>query len=189
VFAVNTDGAGFTNLHSFTALDQTYQTNSDGADPEAGLILSGNTLYGTATHGGSAGRGTVFAINTDGTAFTNLHSLSGSDGASPYHRLLLLGNFLYGTALVAAFLGAVAPCSVFRSRHNWTITPSGTNVILSWPTNVAGFDYTAYALQSTTNLASPMVWSTNSTRAGYGKRAEHRHQSHRGITEVLPLVQ
>jgi len=29
-----------------------------------------------------------------------------------------------------------------------------------WP--VAKFDYTGYTLQSTTNLASPAVWSTNS---------------------------
>ena len=51
VFAVNTDGTGFTNLHSFTAASTNGlipSTNSDGANPEAGLILSGNTLYGTA---------------------------------------------------------------------------------------------------------------------------------------------
>ena len=37
----------FTKLHTFTALDifRDY-TNSDGANPVAGLILSGNTLYG-----------------------------------------------------------------------------------------------------------------------------------------------
>ena len=36
-----------------------------------------------------------------------------------------------------------------------TITPSGANVILTWPTNATGF-----TLQSTTNLVSPAVWST-----------------------------
>ena len=35
-----------------------------------------------------------------------------------------------------------------------TIIHSGTNVILTWPTNVAGF-----TLQSATNLASPAVWT------------------------------
>ena len=43
-----------------------------------------------------------------------------------------------------------------------TIIPSGANVILTWPTNVAGFDYTGYTLQSTTNLVSSAVWTTNS---------------------------
>jgi hypothetical protein len=28
------------------------------------------------------------------------------------------------------------------------MTPSAATVILSWPTNVAGFDYTGYTLQS-----------------------------------------
>src|SRR6266581_2485226 len=41
----------FTKLHTFTALDTASFTNSDGAYPLAGLILSGNTLYGTARVG------------------------------------------------------------------------------------------------------------------------------------------
>ena len=49
---------------------------SDGSYPYAGLILSGNTLYGTTIDGGSSGNGTVFAVNTDGTGFTNLHSFT-----------------------------------------------------------------------------------------------------------------
>jgi hypothetical protein len=48
----------------------------------------------------------------------------------------------------------------FRPQLN--ITPSGLNVSLSWPANVGGFDYTGFTLQSTTNLVSPAVWSTNS---------------------------
>src|SRR5260370_702130 len=100
VFAVHTDGTGFTNLHNFTATylypfyyynpyadyyyyyygyyDPYYvvyvNINPDGADPVAGLILSGNTLYGTAAYGGQGGNGTVFAVNTDGTGFTIVHS-------------------------------------------------------------------------------------------------------------------
>src|ERR1035437_2624021 len=81
----------FTNLHSFTG--------SDGVNPYAGLILSGNTLYGTAYQGGSSGAGTVFAVSTDGMGFTNLHSFAGysSDGAYPLAGLILSGNTLYGT--------------------------------------------------------------------------------------------
>ncbi|HAO78404.1 MAG TPA: hypothetical protein DCQ92_05390, partial [Verrucomicrobia subdivision 3 bacterium] len=99
VFAVSTNGTGFTNLHSFTATSGSLYTNSDGADPWAGLILSGNTLYGTAFRGGSSGTGTVFAVSTDGMGFTNLHSFnSSSDGANPFAGLILSGNTLYGTA-------------------------------------------------------------------------------------------
>src|SRR5204863_3830097 len=69
VFAVNTDGAGFTTLHNFSA-------GSDGAFPQAALILSGDTLYGTAPQGGSSGPGTVFAVNSDGPGLTTLHSFT-----------------------------------------------------------------------------------------------------------------
>src|SRR5206468_3358452 len=99
VFKINTNGTGFTTLHTFTAGD-------DGSSPIAGLTLSGNTLYGTASSGGSSGsgRGTVFSVNTDGTGFTILHSFTeapldtNSDGALPYAGLVLSGNTLYGTA-------------------------------------------------------------------------------------------
>ena len=36
----------------------------------------------------------------------------------------------------------------------------GTNVVLTWPTNVDTFDYTGFTLQATTNLVSPVTWST-----------------------------
>ncbi len=100
VFAVNTNGTGFTNLYNFTALDTgTDTTNSDGANPYAGLILSGNTLYGTADSGGSSGGGTVFKVNTDGTGFTTWYNFTGgSDGYAPEAGLILSGNTLYGTA-------------------------------------------------------------------------------------------
>ena len=39
-----------------------------------------------------------------------------------------------------------------------TIVRTGANVILSWPTNVVGFDSTGYTLQFTTNLALPNSW-------------------------------
>ena len=102
VFAINTDGTGFTNLHCFSAKATNslgLYTNSDGYNPAAGLLLAGSTLYGTTQFGGTNGNGTVFAINTNGTGFTNLYSFTGgSDGAYPEAGLLLSGNILYGTA-------------------------------------------------------------------------------------------
>jgi uncharacterized repeat protein (TIGR03803 family) len=157
VFAVHTDGSGFTNLYSFTG-------GSDGGYPEAGLILSGNTLYGTARLGGSSGNGTVFAVHTDGTGFTNLYSFTAtssntnSDGARPYAGLILSGNTLYGTAQDGgdSGYGTVFSLSLGSvSTPQLAIIRSGANVILTWPTNAAEF-----TLQSTTNLVSPAVWST-----------------------------
>jgi uncharacterized repeat protein (TIGR03803 family) len=90
----------FTILHTFTATSGSRFgpfVNTDGANPEAGLIISGNILYGTAMGGGSSGDGTVFAVNINGTGFTNLHSFAYSDGAEPEAGLVLSGNTLYGT--------------------------------------------------------------------------------------------
>src|SRR5207249_659854 len=109
VFAVNTNSTGFTNLHNFTASSTNssgYYTNSNGATPYAGLIVTNSTLYGTTYRGGSSGNGTVFSLS--------------------------IGS-----------VSAPAP--------TLTIIRFGTNVILTWPTNVAGF-----TLQSTTNLVSPL---------------------------------
>src|SRR5688572_11883011 len=89
----------FTVIHTFTAASGDHSTNSDGANPSAGLILSDNILYGTAAYGGSFGWGTVFAVQTNGTGFTTAyHFTGGSDGANPYAELLMSGNTLYGTA-------------------------------------------------------------------------------------------
>ena len=45
----------FTTLYDFTL----FSTYPDAAIPVAGLILSDNTLYGTAQSGGNSGAGTV----------------------------------------------------------------------------------------------------------------------------------
>ena len=176
VFALNTDGTGFTNLHSFAAgvlidFGQTF-VNSEGVRPKAGLILLGNTLYGTAFTGGSSGSGTLFALDTDGTAFTNLYTFTplnydsaspfgartNREGAMPNAGLLLSGNTLYGTASGGGSGGNGTLFSL-SFRPQLAIAPSGTNVILSWPISFAGFNYTGYQLQDTTDLGSPAGWS------------------------------
>ncbi|HEV2423580.1 MAG TPA: choice-of-anchor tandem repeat GloVer-containing protein [Terriglobia bacterium] len=85
-------------LHSFTC-------QSDGGYPYAGLVLSGNMLYGTTAAGGSgtcfgsSGCGVVFALNINLKIITGYHDFLGSsDGAVPYAGLVQdkSGN-LYGT--------------------------------------------------------------------------------------------
>jgi uncharacterized repeat protein (TIGR03803 family) len=177
IFSVNTNGSGFTVLHSFTAPTGSLGTNSDGAQPWGGLIFSGNTLYGMASRGGTGGNGTVFSVNTDGSNYTTLHSFTvtasdgaspsphqtNSDGASPRGGLILSNNTLYGTAedgglsgngtIFSLSLPVVVPPQL-------TINLSGSNVTLTWPTNFTGFN-----LQSVTNLLSPAVWTNVSPGA------------------------
>jgi len=175
VFKLNTDGTGFTTLHSFspgTANPHGTPTSSDGGLPFAGLILSGNTLYGTAFFGGSSGNGVVFKVNTDGSGFTTLYNFSAfildsslgvytnSDGGNPGCPLILSGNTLYGTAEMGGTWGNGTVFSLTLPAPQLTLTTAGANVILTWPTNYAGFDDSGYTLQSTTNLESPTIWST-----------------------------
>ena len=159
VFALNTNGFGFTNLHNFTG-------TSDGSYPSGFLVLRGDTLYGTTQYGGSSRNGTVFAIKTDGTGFTNLYSFTAptgplpfttnSDGANPTGGLTLSGNTLYGTAAYGGTLGngTVFSISLPVLRPSLTITPLGQNVVLRWSANATGF-----TLQATTNLSSSAVWT------------------------------
>jgi uncharacterized repeat protein (TIGR03803 family) len=92
VFKVNTDGTGHDTFYSFSS--GTAAANS----PAAGLIMSGNALYGTTWSGGSGFEGTVFTINTDGTGYSVLHNFDVTDGISPEATLILSGNTLYGSA-------------------------------------------------------------------------------------------
>ncbi len=116
-----------TNLYSFTG-------GNDGSWPWAGVILSGNTLYGTTTQGGSSAAGTVFSIHTDGTGFTNLYVFAaGSDGAAPYSALVLSGSTLYGTAEFGGDYGFGTVFGVntngtgFTSYYSFTGASDGAN--------------------------------------------------------------
>ena len=76
----------FTNLHSFDALQNNQQfisTNHDGANPQGGLVLSGNMLFGTTAGGGVNGSGTIFCVTTNGTNFTTLHHFAAVVGLHP----------------------------------------------------------------------------------------------------------
>ena len=95
IFRVGTNGLGFTNLYKF----------GDSANqPLAGLVMSGNVLYGTTTSGtpgpGGAPYGSVFKINTDGTGFTNFYILNPNlNAGNPRSGLAINGNTIYATSL------------------------------------------------------------------------------------------
>lgn len=167
VFRFNADGTGFKVLYTFTPTVYSppdAYVNSDGQAPN-GLILSGNTLYGTASDGGTKGGGTLFSINTEGTLFTNLHNFGASvpgfpDGRSPYAALVQSGDTLYGTTTSGGNSpggnGTVFSFSLASTNlpPQLSIMPFGTSVILTWPTNAIGF-----TLQSAQKLLFPVTWS------------------------------
>lgn len=166
VFSIKTDGTGFTTLHAFSALNN--NTNVDGAIPVAGLVLSGNLLYGVAQLGGANGSGTVFAVDPATLAFTVLHTFgpldentfTNTDGANPTGQLFLSGNTLYGTAQNGGWGGygtifsLPASVAVAAGIPELSIALTSAKAIISWPTNLTGD-----TLQTTTNLSSAAVWN------------------------------
>jgi uncharacterized repeat protein (TIGR03803 family) len=90
-FSVNTDGSNFNLIHSFGI------SPGDGLRPIDAFVRVGSTLYGMTQDGGSAGHGTIFKMNTDGSNYSILHSFAaGSDGDGPFGSLVLSGSTLYG---------------------------------------------------------------------------------------------
>ncbi len=148
VFSIGTGGAGFTVLHDFTAVDALTTTNSDGAYPIGALVLSNNVLYGSTLAGGAGGKGTLFAIGTDGSGFNVLHDFPATDpltgandgGASPSGGLMLSGNVLYGTASAggAGAAGTVFSLDVtgpeFKTIYDFEpVATTGTNTYGAYP--------------------------------------------------------
>jgi len=140
-FSVATNGTGFVVLHDFTPLDSAAGTNGDGALPWGGLILAGDTLYGTTSAGGAGGSGSVFSVRTNGGNFSTLHSFSpldplnatNTDGAIPLSGLVLSNGVLYGTTFAGGQAGSGTVFSLstngagFSVSHHFSLDDAGTN--------------------------------------------------------------
>lgn len=92
IFSIHPDGSSYRILHSFSnAVD-----GDGGADGV--LTPDGDKLYGVTGIAGPGGGGTIFAIDTDGTDFTLLHSFVHftDEGYDPVGGLALRNGTLYG---------------------------------------------------------------------------------------------
>ncbi len=110
VFRISPEG-----VHSVVAAFS--DSGSGGHYPQGDLVWGpSGEIWGTTSHGGTHGSGTVFSIDTAGQ-ITVLHSFRGTDGSYPYAGLLRAsdGNY-YGTTYSG---GAGMWGTVFR------VTPSG----------------------------------------------------------------
>lgn len=146
VFKLTRDGSDFRVLHEFGAVTSAAETgivvNADGAAPVGALVAAADGyFYGVTSTGGADGRGTVFRLRFDGTAFESLHAFSATTssgtnlptnvgGATPLVGLLDgQDGFLYGAAGQGGASGsgtlfAIAPDgAVFTVLHDF----DGTN--------------------------------------------------------------
>jgi uncharacterized repeat protein (TIGR03803 family) len=120
VFRITPDGSGYQVLKNFsTPSDDLHgaSTNSDGAQPMAGLVAGGGILYGMTYTGGNYGKGTIYSLQTEGTGFTVLKDLNQNDGGVPYAELTLADDVLYGTTAAG---GLSNKGTVFRLNSDGT---------------------------------------------------------------------
>jgi uncharacterized repeat protein (TIGR03803 family) len=103
IFAIYTDGTGYTNLYHFTV-------SGGGANPLGDVLIEYAyplgipwpiALYGMTSAGGTSGLGVIFKYNLDGSGYTVLHNFTGggSDGANPQGSLTMVGDRLFGMTL------------------------------------------------------------------------------------------
>ncbi len=141
VFSALPDGNDFEVLHHFAALDPLTGANLGGAIPNGGLRVEDGMIFGTTLVGGAEGNGSIFALRSDGSEFTELHAFpqlsdtgSNADGARPAAGLILSGNVLYGVASSGGRGGAGTvfafdiELNEFRTLHHFeAIAEDGTN--------------------------------------------------------------
>jgi uncharacterized repeat protein (TIGR03803 family) len=154
IFAINTNGTGFSNYHSFTQVGYPYPTNSDGAYPEAGMVLSGSTLYGTTMSGGTNGfgYGTIFSINTNGMDFKPVLDFNYTQGYGPLSDLIVANNVLYGTTTGG---GTYLAGTIFSVNTN------GTDLTDLYSFPLANYSGTAYTNSTGTDPWAGVVFSGN----------------------------
>ena len=112
VFSLTRDGSTFAVLHDFTcSVEESGCAFDGGEQPESGVILLGDTLYGTTYAGGLGGNpsllpfGTAFALHTNGTFKTlftfvlnqcDFPPCYNSNGLNPSGGLVSDGTTVYG---------------------------------------------------------------------------------------------
>jgi len=139
LFSVGTNGLGFTVLHTFSAPTPANGTgvNADGDQPWGGMVLAGDTLYGTASEAGQSASGVVFSISTNGDNYSVMHSfsatgfdsvfgLTNSDGAIAIGGLAISGDTLYGTTRNGGLQGGGTIFSIATNGNNFAVLHSFT---------------------------------------------------------------
>jgi uncharacterized repeat protein (TIGR03803 family) len=148
----------------------TFAGGTDGANPEAGLLMdSAGNLYGTTYAGGTNGVGTVFKVTQSGQE-TVLYNFAGgaTDGANPQSSLIIdeAGNF-YGTTFAGGEYGAG---TVFR------LSTTGKESVL-------------YSFGNGADGANPVAGVTRDAKGYlYGTTSAGGTSSYGTVFQLIPVV-
>jgi uncharacterized repeat protein (TIGR03803 family) len=135
IYKLSPSGGGFTYspMYSFTGLSGL--TNSDGAEPIAGLAFGWDgKLYGATTSGGAFGYGTIYQIPTSG-GFKKLFDLSGAGGAAPgnYPTTTMMENA--DSCLYGLTTGGVSIGETTGYGNVYKLCPESLIQIVTWCCN------------------------------------------------------
>ncbi len=173
VFKIDTNGANYSVLHLFT-------NSPDGALARGRLWLDNATLYGVTSSGGSNSSGTVFKLNTNGSAYSVIYHFTNTpSAATPFAGLTFAGGLLYGVSTAGGVdtFGTIFRLATngtgFTVLHSFTnsegLSPQGplieSNSILYGTTISGGTGSSGTVFQLVTNGANFLVLQnfTNST--------------------------
>lgn len=87
VYALDTDGSGYTDLHDFE--------RPGGALP-INVTNVGGTLIGVTATGGAHNAGTLFRVGADGSSYAKLHDFDPISEGHPATRVTSLNGVIYG---------------------------------------------------------------------------------------------
>jgi uncharacterized repeat protein (TIGR03803 family) len=213
LFKVSKDGTDFKVLYTFAADTDTTTSGLvvtvDGAAPSGQLVQGADgLLYGTASSGGTNGRGTIFRIGSDGTGFQVLKHFSATtadtttglaenaDGAVPLAGLTD-GNdgFFYGVTSVGGVTGqgvifSLATDGTYTVLHSFD-GPAGQRPIAELTLGTDGRLYgtTASGGVNASGVATQLGTMFVIDRAGTNFARLHSFTSEIGVTPSSKLVQ
>ena len=137
----------FNVIHTFTGA-------SDGAYPTAGVTVAATgNLYGTASGGGTYGKGAAFQMAYRGSGWTlsPLHEFAGGfqDGAIPFGGLAFHGGILYGTTSTGGLGGNDGGGVIYELSPPPTVCKTATcyyneTILYEFPASNTGGDAPYY---------------------------------------------
>jgi len=114
-FSIDTMGHHFKDMHDFNG-GVTGKYTYLGA---LAVSLSGTQLYGVTYDGGLYNDGMVYAIDTDGTHFKDLHDFDSTNGKDPYSSVILSGSKLFGMTYDGGRFNVGVMFTVDTAGHNF----------------------------------------------------------------------
>lgn len=189
IFTLNTDGTGYTVLHTFAAGEELPVPTSYSSDIGDGTpvprVIQGRDghLYGTSPHGGAFGFGAVFKMNPNGSAFTSIHDFASLAESSPAGLIQASDGFFYGVGTTIFKIDADGGnYTVLHTFDNSTEGGAPYNPLLQ------ANDGALYGVNSFGGSGSMGTLFTINTN-GTGFKVLHNFGDNDGATPLCSLIQ